>query len=184
MSIAQYEPAAVRTLLDSGKARLFDVREPDEFRQERIAGSTLAPLSNFNPTSFTTSDQLCIIHCKSGKRGTDACNRLLASGCTNIAHLQGGIEAWKAAGLPVVKDTSAPMTTMQQTQIAMGLLVVITTALGAFVTPWALVATVFVGCGMIFAGLSGSCAMANIIAKLPWNRTKSCTSCATGTCKV
>lgn len=184
MSIAQYDPASARSLLESGKARLFDVREPDEHRQERIAGSKLSPLSSFNPASFTPSDQLCIIHCKSGKRGADACARLAAAGCTNIAHLQGGIEAWKAAGLPVVTDASAPMSTMQQTQIAVGLIVVATVALGAFVTPWALAATAFVGAGMVLAGITGSCAMANVIAKLPWNRSKPCTSCATGACKI
>ncbi|MBS0187577.1 MAG: sulfurtransferase, partial [Planctomycetes bacterium] len=47
-------------------------------------------------------------------------------------------------------------------------------------TPWALGLSAFIGCGMIFAGITGNCAMANVLATMPWNRSKSCS----GACSV
>lgn len=104
--ISQLTPQAVYELMKAGRARLHDVREEEEHRAERIAGARLTPLSRLDPRAFaSTGEELVVVHCKSGKRGQDACNRLVAADCRRIAHMQGGIEAWKAAGLPVEAGT-------------------------------------------------------------------------------
>lgn len=171
-TVTELDPGAVRQMLDKGTARLLDVREADEHRRERIVGSALLPCSAFKPDDVETSAGVTtILYCRTGRRSLEAARRLLDAGHTTAAHLRGGIEAWKAAGLPVAIDKTARMPVMQQTQLAIGLLVVITALLGAFVSPWFLGLTVFVGGGLIFAGLSGGCPMASLIAMAPWNKS-------------
>ena len=98
--------------------------------------------------------------------------------------MRGGIEAWKAAGLPTVVDSARPkLGVMQQTQLAIGIVVVAGTALGAVVDPWFLVIPAFMGSGLIVAGATGFCGLATLIAKMPWNKpAKAAASCATGSC--
>lgn len=178
-TIPEFDAARVRQMLASGEALLLDVREPDEHRRESIAGSSLTPTSGFDPRRLPQAgDRWIILHCKSGTRAREAARRCIDAGATHIACVAGGIEGWKAAGLPVIRDTRAPLPVMQQTQIAMGSIVVISTALGAFWHPLALGVTAFIGCGMIFAGLTGNCGMATLIGQLPWNRTNAGSSAA------
>jgi rhodanese-related sulfurtransferase len=58
----------------------------------------------------------------------------------------------------------------RQVQIAAGSLVFLGTSLGAFVSPWFLILSAFVGAGLVFAGVTNTCAMAMLLAKLPYNR--------------
>lgn len=172
-NVTEYEPHVVQRLVQEGKARLIDIREADERRRERIDGSASIPVGSVTTSAVTDpAGRMPILHCRSGRRSLAAAQELARGGCPNAAHLKGGLDAWKAAGLPVVVDRKAPMTTMQQTQALMGSIVLVSTALGAFVTPWALVLTAFVGSGMVFAGLTGSCAMNDLLAKAPWNKSR------------
>lgn len=178
--VIEYRPEDVRKMLDEGTARLLDVREADEHRRERIVGSALLPCSAFKPDDVEAGPGVTtILYCRTGRRSLEAARRLLDAGHATAAHLRGGIEAWKAAGLPVAVDKAARMPVMQQTQLAIGLMVVVTALLGAFLSPWFLGLTVFVGGGLIMAGLTGACPMASLIAKAPWNG--SC--CDSGVCK-
>lgn len=178
--VIEYRPEDVQRMLDEGTARLLDVREADEHRRERIVGSTLLPCSAFKPDDVDAGPGVTtILYCRTGRRSLEAARKLLDAGAPSAAHLRGGIEAWKAAGLPVAVDRTARLPVMQQTQLTIGLMVVITALLGAFVSPWFLGLTVFVGGGLIMAGLTGACPMASLIAKAPWNG--SC--CDSGVCK-
>ena len=173
---------AVRDLLARNEIVLIDVREPDEHRQERIAGARSQPLGTIDAEALRSlDDKLIVLHCRGGTRSRKAAQKLRDCGMTNVVELRGGIDAWKAAGLPTVVDRSVRMTAMQQTQLLMGAMVLLGTVLGAFVTPWALILSGFVGCGMMFAGLTGNCAMATLLAKAPWNRAAG-GSCSGETC--
>lgn len=157
-----------------GECVLVDVREADEHARERIAGSVLLPLSALTPQQITALGANRIaIHCKSGRRGADAvarCGGLADAGIT-VVNVRGGIEAWKAAGLPTVVDTARPrLSVMQQTQIVIGTCVFAGTALGFFVHPGFLAIPAFMGAGLVFAGSTGFCGMAVMLGKLPWNR--------------
>ena len=170
-SPAEFDPVSVRRLIADKKARLIDVREPEERARLFVQGSESMPLSVFDPGKIPASaDQLIIFHCHAGARSRKALDRALAGGKGTFAHMRGGVQAWKAAGLPVVESPGFSLSPMQQTQVLMGLLVLVGTLLGAFVTPWALILSGFIACGMIYAGLSGNCAMANMLASMPWNR--------------
>lgn len=171
---AEFDPVSVNRLISDGKARLIDVREPRERARMLVPGSASMPLDSFDAAQLhAAKDELVIFHCHGGTRSRKALDRALAHGKGTYAHMRGGIQAWKAAGLPVVESPGLSLTPMQQTQVLMGLLVLVGTLLGAFVTPWALILSGFIGCGMIYAGLSGNCAIANLLASMPWNRTTS-----------
>ena len=84
--------------------------------------------------------------------------------------LEGGLDAWRKAGLPVALDRSQPIEIMRQVQIAAGSLVLLGVVLGAFVAPGFYPLSGFVGAGLLFAGVSGFCGMARLLAVMPWNR--------------
>ncbi len=177
---AEIDPRDAQAALSRGECVLVDVREPDEHARERIAGSVLLPLSALSPQKIAAlGANRVAIHCKSGRRGADAvarCAGLAAAGIT-VVNVHGGIEAWKAAGLPTIVDTARPrISVMQQTQIVIGTCVFAGTALGFLVHPGFLAIPAFMGAGLVFAGATGFCGMAVAIGKLPWNRmpTASC----------
>jgi rhodanese-related sulfurtransferase len=98
------EPQEVARLLRAGKLLLIDVREAEEFGAERIAGALLYPLSTFDDSALPDDGtRRVVFHCGSGKRSLIAAGRHLAAGRPRAAHMGGGLAAWKAAGLPVLR---------------------------------------------------------------------------------
>ncbi len=95
--------------------------------------------------------------------------------------LEGGIEAWRDAGLPTVQDKSQPIEIMRQVQIAAGGLVVAGVSLGVLVHPGFLGIAGFVGAGLTFACLTGFCGMARPLALAPWNKAAAATSASLAT---
>lgn len=177
------DPAMVHEWLRSGEAVIVDVRESDEHARERIGGAHSIPLSKFDSAraaSLAKSGQRIVFHCKSGMRGADAC-RMAASAGVDALNMTGGIEAWKRAGLPVQLDTSVSgISVMRQVQMTIGVGVLVGSVLTWFAHPGFIVVPAFFGGGLLFAGASGTCAMATLIGKMPWNRTKpGCGACAT-----
>lgn len=151
--------------------KLVDVREYPEFASEHIADSVLVPLGTLGNASraWDKSGQFTLI-CKSGRRAEQARRQLLTEGFASVAVLSGGIDAWRAAGKPLVIAERKPWALERQVRIMAGSLVLLTVALGFFVTPWLLLATAFVGGGLVFAGVSDTCMMGSLLVKLPWNR--------------
>lgn len=101
--IIDLDPDEILTLLDENACLLIDVREPGEFEAERIPGALLFPLSEFNPNSLPFEGKRRIIfHCGTGKRSRDAATRSLSAANGDVAHLDGGLQAWKDAGLGTI----------------------------------------------------------------------------------
>ena len=87
-----------------------------------------------------------------------------------LTDLEGGIPAWQQAGLPVRRLKNAPLPLMRQVQIGAGSLVLLGVLLGTFVAPGFYGLAAFVGAGLVVAGVTGFCGMANILAVMPWNK--------------
>jgi rhodanese-related sulfurtransferase len=87
-----------------------------------------------------------------------------------LSDLEGGIPAWQQAGLPVQKLKNAPLPLMRQVQITAGSLVLLGLILSTMVAPAWILLSWFVGAGLVFAGVSGFCGMARLLAVMPWNR--------------
>lgn len=157
--------------LDCGDAVLIDIRESDEHAREHILGARLAPLSAIDAHDFDRDHaKAAVFHCKSGMRTQANAAKLLSRGFAGAYFLQGGIEAWKAAGFPVHANRAAPIEIMRQVQIAAGSLVLIGILLGWFVNPVFFALSGFVGAGLTFAGATGWCGMAMVLKAMPWNR--------------
>ena len=164
-------PAETAARLATGQAVLVDIREPDEAARERIAQAVAAPLSMFETAHLELQPGHDVIFmCRTGNRTGVNCDRLAARVADDAFVLDGGLEAWKAAGLPTVANRHAPLELMRQVQIAAGGLILLGAALGLTVHPgfWGLSA--FVGAGLFVAGATGFCGMARLLAVMPWNR--------------
>jgi rhodanese-related sulfurtransferase len=169
MSLPHISPAKAKELIDRG-AILVDIREFDEHSRSRIAAARHAPLSRLERLDIGTDAPAVIFHCRSGNRTASNAGRLAQCTDYDAFILDGGIDAWKSAGLPVVEDKGQPIEIMRQVQITAGSLVFAGTALGALVHPGFYALAAFVGAGLIFAGVSGSCMMARLLSFAPWNR--------------
>jgi rhodanese-related sulfurtransferase len=163
--------------LDKDEAVLVDVREPAEHAGERIPGSHLVPLSTFDPARVPQEPgKKLVLHCVMGARSAQAGQQLLAAGVVEVWNLQGGIQAWKDAGYETLRGARAPLSLERQVRIVAGSLVLLGTLLGAFVSPWFLLLSGFIGAGFIVSGLTGSCGMAMLLTRLPYNQRVSATS--------
>jgi rhodanese-related sulfurtransferase len=181
----EVDPRTAQRMLAEPGTILIDVREADEHARERIAGAKLIPLSVLTAKEIAElGARRVVFHCKGGRRSLDAATRCasLAQRGIDVHSVVGGIEAWRSAGLGTELNAARPkMSVMQQTQITIGTLVVAGTALGSFVNPWFLALPAFMGCGMIFAGATGTCGLATVIGLAPWNRA---TKCQSGSCSL
>jgi rhodanese-related sulfurtransferase len=166
-------PQQVRERIDAGRAVLIDIREPDEYARSHIKGAQSQPLSVWEKAHLSVDpDADVIFTCRSGMRTAGACDRLAARVTGDAFVLDGGLNAWEKAGLPVETNADAPLEIMRQVQIAAGLLVLIGVLLGFFVAPIWFGLSAFVGAGLTFAGVSGFCGMARLLMLMPWNRVK------------
>jgi rhodanese-related sulfurtransferase len=170
--LATITPKRAAELMRDG-AVLIDIREADEHARERIPGSrhhALSRIDRENPAR--AGDDIVIFHCRSGARTKGNAGKLAANvpGSCETYILDGGIDAWKKAGLPVSLDRSQPIDLMRQVQIAAGSLVLIGVVLGAAVDPRLYALSGLVGAGLTFAGVTGFCGMARLLGAMPWNR--------------
>lgn len=168
-------PQEVKRRLDAGRAILIDIRDPNEYAREHILGARLVPLSGIDTHDFDrerASGVAAVFHCQSGRRTETNAARLIGTGFKEVYALEGGLNAWRAAGLPSHLDRSKPIELQRQVQIAAGSLVVLGVFLAASLSPWFVLLSGFVGAGLVFAGVSGTCAMARLLMLMPWNKTK------------
>ena len=170
MSLSTLTPEAVRDRLAGGDV-LVDVRAPDEFARERIAQACCVPLDRLARGDRTglPSGAAVIFYCRSGNRTRLGAATLAACAAGDAYILEGGLDAWKRAGLPVQADPGQPLELARQVQITAGGLVLAGTLAGAWLSPWFLLLPGFVGGGLMFAGLSGFCGMARVLMRMPWN---------------
>jgi len=173
MSITTITPQNLSELIHSGTTiELIDVRTPVEYRELHVSSARNVPLDQLNASQFaagrSSAEPLYVI-CRSGGRGKQACEKFLAAGYTNVVNVEGGTQAWDQAGLPVVRGKKA-ISLERQVRIAAGLLVLTGSVLGAFVSPYWIALSAFVGAGLAFAGITDTCGMGMLLARMPWNQ--------------
>lgn len=169
--LKKIDAATTHEWMAQDKAILIDVRESDEYIKEHVPEAHLVPLSGFSPDDFPKAhDKIAVFHCHSGTRTQASASRILATGFKEVYQLDGGLKAWRGAGLPVNANARAPISIMRQVQITAGSLVVFGVILAALINPWFVLLSGFVGAGLTVSGLTGTCAMASILAKMPWNK--------------
>jgi rhodanese-related sulfurtransferase len=154
-------------------AVLVDIRDADEHAREHIPGATHLPLSEIKQGRPELENNRAVIyHCRSGNRtAANAMELKQAANCEAFI-VEGGLEAWRKAGLPVNVDRKQPLPLIRQVQIGAGTLVVLGIVLGYLASPWFFLLSGFVGAGLVQAGLTGWCGMANLLQIMPWNRPR------------
>lgn len=166
-------PAQARELQKAG-ALIIDIRQPDEFRREHLPGARSFPLADLlagKSLPAATPAQKVIFHCQSGMRTEQNLAALTrAAAPASVAIIDGGLNNWKRAQLPLEQDKRQPRPLMQQVQIVAGSLIITGQILGFILHPAFFLLATFVGAGLLFAGLSGWCGMALLLAKMPWNK--------------
>ena len=154
---------------DSG-IPLIDVRTPAEYGSIHADGAVNHPMDSLEIDEIPFSkDQEIHVICQSGGRSMKVSQKLEAAGFTNVVNVEGGTSAWHAAGL-LVDEGKKVMSLERQVRIAAGSLVVIGAAVGQFVHPGGFGLSAFIGAGLVFAGVTDTCGMGMMIAKMPWNR--------------
>ncbi|GGA41715.1 rhodanese family protein [Sphingomonas psychrolutea] len=165
-------PDAVEERVRQGHALLIDIREEDEFARRHIPGAVSRPLSRFEAVALPEMAGTDVIFtCRSGMRTAANADRLAGRIGGKAYVLDGGLDGWARAGLPVAANRKAPLEMMRQVQIFAGSLVLTGVLLGWLVSPYLFGLSAFVGAGLTFAGISGFCGMARLLGYLPWNRS-------------
>ncbi len=168
MSLPTIDVTRARALVEKG-AVLVDIREADEHARERVPGARHNPLSRLSSIDAPPGAAV-IFHCRSGARTAGSASRLADAADCDAYILEGGLDAWKRAGLPVEARKGQPIEIMRQVQITAGSLVLLGVVLGFTVSPAWFGLSGFIGAGLTFAGISGWCGMARVLAMMPWNR--------------
>jgi len=173
MSVTTISPRQLHDTLANGKAiEVIDVRTPVEYREVHVSCARNVPLDQLDVAQVLSSradpSQPLYVICRSGSRARQACEKFLAAGCTNVINVEGGTQAWDQAGLPVVRGKKA-ISLERQVRIAAGSLVLLGAAL-SLVHPYWIGLSAFVGAGLVFAGITDTCGMGMLLARMPWNR--------------
>lgn len=163
------EESRIRRETDSS-ILLIDVRTPAEFGAVHAEKAVNHPMESFDleQVPFCKDDEIHVI-CQSGWRSMKVCQKLEGAGFTKIVNVTGGTSAWQSVGLPVVEGKKV-ISLERQVRIAAGSLVVIGAAVGQLVHPVGYGLSAFIGVGLVFAGVTDTCGMGMMIAKMPWNR--------------
>ncbi|MBE2895963.1 rhodanese-like domain-containing protein [Pasteurellaceae bacterium HPA106] len=159
--------------LDNDEAVLIDVREPNEYAISHIPQARSLPLSQLEQSlAYVPAGCKVVVQCQKGKRGEKGC-AIIETHAPHHAlyNLEGGIEAWQQAGLPLISaGNTQKLPIMRQVQLAAGSLVALFSLLSLAGAHGFSVLTLLIGCGLIFAGATGWCGMAILLQKMPWNK--------------
>ncbi len=159
---------------------ICDIREADEFTREHIIGAQNIPLSilNANTLNHLTENHIIVFTCQSGNRTKMAANKFKELKCKTVFVLKNGLTEWKNIGCVVAKNNKAPLPIMRQVQIVTGFLILLGIVLSFLIAPYFALLSGFIGVGLLFAGITGYCGMANLLMLLPYNKSNNCnTSC-------
>lgn len=154
---------------------LIDVRTPAEFQEVHVPFAVNIPLDRIAPEAVRDAANGAPVYiiCRSGQRARKACEQLAKSGVEDLTIVEGGTEGWVDAGLDAVHGKKA-ISLERQVRMVAGTLVFTGTLLGYFVHSYFLGLPAFVGAGLVFAGVTDTCGMAMILARMPWNQAGGC----------
>jgi rhodanese-related sulfurtransferase len=160
------------------KPPIIDVRTAAEVESQSLEGSAHFPLQDINCEKIKTylleqghdPEQPIYMLCASGQRATRAAEQLKDDLDCPLVIIEGGIGALTAAGISIQQGSGKTISLERQVRITAGSLVVVGVILGSLLNPGFYAIAAFVGAGLVFAGITDSCAMAMLLARMPWNR--------------
>jgi len=180
--VATISPSSFANLRRRGEGvTLIDVRTPAEYDEVHVEGARNIPLDRLDPQAIAAehagkSGPFYFV-CKSGGRSQKACEKMIAAGINDVVSIDGGTAACEAAGINVARSGRKVMSLERQVRICAGGLVVLGAVLGQFVNPAWHALSAFIGAGLVFAGVTDTCGMAMMLAKMPWNQVRGAATC-------
>src|SRR5690606_28642398 len=170
-------PEDLSRLLDERPdVRLLDVRTPGEYESVHIRGAYNVPLDTLGEHAREIRASVTapvILICQSGQRARRAEAALKESGMPNLHVLDGGMKAWIEAGLPVERGRER-LSLGRQVRVPAGALAASGGVLALLVHPLFALVPALVGSGLVFAGVTNTCLLAMLLARLPYNRPATC----------
>ena len=152
------------------EACYIDVRTQAEFESEHISKFRNIPLDQLETFEKELSEHHTIVFsCASGIRSAKATKQMKGK-VKSALNVEGGLMAWNHAGFPTIKRPSSVISLMRQVQIVVGLSVVLGVALSQLYHINFIWVPAFFGAGLLFAGITNTCALAIILGKMPWNK--------------
>lgn len=168
--------AAAKLFVHSSAApdhQWIDVRSASEYSSGHLPGSVNIPMEQVEARIEDLLPNFPIVLvCQAGKRARMVAG-LLEPCRSDVIVLEGGVNAWKAAGLPLLVSSNSRWSLERQVRLVAGLLVLAALLLSETVHRYWLGLAGFVGLGLTFAGFTDLCLMASLLVKLPWNRHRS-----------
>lgn len=156
---------------------ILDVRTPAEVKASSLPGCLHIPLHELTLERLQAEvakagkeAKVIYLLCQAGKRARMAADQLTGKLNAELVVIDGGINALKEAKIPLVTATGAPISLERQVRIAAGCLVLAGVVLGTLVNPGFYALSGIVGAGLVFAGVTDTCMMGMLIARMPWNR--------------
>jgi rhodanese-related sulfurtransferase len=168
--------ALARLILERPDIRLLDVRTPAEYETAHIHGSYNVPLDRLaehgDEIRAAVSAPVILV-CQSGQRARKADAALRAAGMPNLHVLDGGVSGWTAGGQPVVRGAEK-ISLERQVRIAAGSIAALGAVLALAVNPLFAIVPALIGSGLTFAGITNTCMLGMLLARLPYNRGATC----------
>ncbi|MFC4892494.1 rhodanese-like domain-containing protein [Pseudofrancisella aestuarii] len=161
---------ALNKRLQNEKIRIIDIRSEDEFKREHIEGAQNVPAEHVDDEFCYTNDDILVFSCMSGVRTQNCSAKFKKMHAKEVLILQGGLNAWKKEGLKTKKNEKAPLPIMRQVQIIVGSIIILGVILSYTVHHHFIILSAFFGAGLLFAGVTGTCALAKVLMYLPYNK--------------
>lgn len=165
LSVAELRGA----LVGRPNTAIVDVRSPTEFATGHIAGALNVPLQELEARRDDLPCEELVLVCERGMRAGAAQTMLLP--CIPEARvLTGGMHAWRAAGLPVVRTTKSRWSLERQVRLIAGSMMLAGIGLSLELGRGWLALAALPGAGLVLAGLTDLCPMGLLLLRMPWNR--------------
>jgi rhodanese-related sulfurtransferase len=173
MSVKSISPSHFWELTRAGQTELIDVRTPAEYREVHVEYARNVPLDQLDPKSVMAArggavGQPLYLVCKGGQRSAKACEEFVKAGFDNVFTVEGGTDACIAAGLPIARGKKA-ISLERQVRIAAGSLVLVGVVASLWFQPLIWLSG-FIGAGLVFAGVTDTCGMGMLLARMRWNK--------------
>lgn len=167
------------------KIRFLDVRSAIEYNEVHISGAINIPIDTLmgRIDELNRSGDSYIVLCRTGNRSPMAADMLVQSGLQSVKVMDGGMIQWQKQKLPVIKGAGG-ISLERQVRIIAGSIVLTGIILAKLLNPWFIAVSIFVCCGLIFAGITDSCLMGMLLMKLPYNKNLYKAKAGGGTCST
>lgn len=175
-TVQSVDVSEAQGLIQESNTLVLDVRSPGEFETAHIDGAINIPVDRLDPhlrEIVHNAGGTMVLVCQSGGRAEQAATKLSKHGKEDLVLLQGGMNAWQQAGAPVRRGEVQRWALERQVRLVAGSLVFASVAGSAWLpkTKWV---GAGVGGGLVFAAVSNTCMMGNLLSKLPYNRGPAC----------